>query len=123
VVIACLTVVDPIVAVLLGAVLLGEGAATPPDSWVLLVGAAFTATVGVIALARHHPDAVAARAARTGAAAGTDGTADPLPAPTQSPDTQAPDGSSPDPSGRDASSPDAPSPGALPCPEESVHRR
>ena len=37
VVIACLTVVDPIVAVLLGAVLLGEGAATParlvPAGW------------------------------------------------------------------------------------------
>lgn len=65
-VIACLTVVDPIVAVLLGAVLLGEGAATPVDTWLLLAGAAVTATVGVIALARHHPDAVAARAARTG---------------------------------------------------------
>ncbi len=66
VVIACLTVVDPIVAVLLGAVLLGEGAATPPETWFLLVGAAITATAGVIALARHHPDAVAARASRTG---------------------------------------------------------
>ena len=62
VVIACLTVVDPIVAVLLGAVLLGEGAATPRDTWLLLGGAAITATAGVIALARHHPDAVAARA-------------------------------------------------------------
>jgi drug/metabolite transporter (DMT)-like permease len=66
VVIACLTVVDPIVAVLLGAVLLGEGAATPAETWVLLAGAAFTATAGVVALARHHPDAVAARAARIG---------------------------------------------------------
>jgi drug/metabolite transporter (DMT)-like permease len=66
VVIACLTVVDPIVAVLLGAVLLGEGAATPLDTWFLLAGAAVTATAGVIALARHHPDAVAARAARIG---------------------------------------------------------
>jgi hypothetical protein len=47
-------------------VLLGEGAATPVDTWLLLAGAAVTATVGVIALARHHPDAVAARAARTG---------------------------------------------------------
>jgi hypothetical protein len=65
VVIACLTVVDPIVAVLLGAVLLGEGAATPAETWLLLVVAAATATAGVIALARHHPDAVAARAARS----------------------------------------------------------
>lgn len=64
VVIACLTVVDPIVAVLLGAVLLGEGVATPPETWFLLAGAAITATAGVTALARHHPDAAAARAAR-----------------------------------------------------------
>jgi hypothetical protein len=78
VVIACLTVVDPIVAVLLGAVLLGEGAATPLDTWFLLTGAAVTATAGVIALARHHPDAVAARAAR-----GEPGTATgPLPRPS-----------------------------------------
>jgi drug/metabolite transporter (DMT)-like permease len=84
VVIACLTVVDPIVAVLLGAVLLGEGAATPVDTWLLLAGAAVTATAGVIALARHHPDAAAARAARIqqGAAA------PPLPAPSPPPDAQ-----------------------------------
>ena len=66
VVIACLTVVDPIVAVLLGAVLLGEGSATPAETWLLLVTAAVIATAGVVALARHHPDAVAARAARAG---------------------------------------------------------
>jgi drug/metabolite transporter (DMT)-like permease len=76
VVIACLTVVDPIVAVLLGAVLLGEGVATPAETWLLLAGAAITATAGVIALARHHPDAAAARAARTGPGAA----AHPLPA-------------------------------------------
>lgn len=63
VVIACLTVVDPIVAVLLGAVLLGEGAATPAETWLLLIGAATAATAGVVALARHHPDA-AGRMAR-----------------------------------------------------------
>lgn len=62
VVIACLTVVDPIVAVLLGAVLLGEGAATPAETWLLLIGAAAAATVGVVGLARHHPD-VASRSA------------------------------------------------------------
>lgn len=65
VVIACLTVVDPIVAVVLGAVLLGEGAATPPDTWLMLFAAAVTATAGVVALARHHPDA-AARSASIG---------------------------------------------------------
>ena len=63
VVIACLTVVDPIVAVLLGAVLLGEGAATPAGTWLLLVSAAAAATAGVVALARHHPDAAQRRAA------------------------------------------------------------
>jgi hypothetical protein len=63
VVIACLTVVDPIVAVLLGAVLLGEGAATPAAIWLLMVAAAAAATAGVVALARHHPDAAGRRAA------------------------------------------------------------
>jgi drug/metabolite transporter (DMT)-like permease len=81
VVIACLTVVDPIVAVLLGAVLLGEGAATPLDTWMVLAGAAVTATAGVIALARHHPDAAAARAARLGPGAA----ARPVPAPQPPP--------------------------------------
>jgi drug/metabolite transporter (DMT)-like permease len=65
VVVACLTVVDPIVAVLLGALLLGEGADTPVATWFLLGGAAVAAAVGVLVLARLHPDAVAARAART----------------------------------------------------------
>jgi drug/metabolite transporter (DMT)-like permease len=57
VVVACLTVVDPIVAVLLGVVLLGEGAQTPAGTWMLLIGAGLAATAGVVALARHHPDA------------------------------------------------------------------
>ena len=38
--------------------LLGEGAATPAATWPLLVTAAIAATAGVLALARHHPDAV-----------------------------------------------------------------
>jgi CBS domain containing-hemolysin-like protein len=64
-VVACLTVVDPIVAVLLGSLLLGEGADTPVATWFLLGGAAVAAAVGVLVLARLHPDAVAARAARS----------------------------------------------------------
>jgi drug/metabolite transporter (DMT)-like permease len=64
VVVACLTVVDPIVAVLLGALLLGEGADTPVATWFLLGGAALAASAGVVTLARLHPDAVAARAAQ-----------------------------------------------------------
>jgi drug/metabolite transporter (DMT)-like permease len=59
VVVACLTVVDPIVAVLLGVVLLGEGAQTPTGTWVLLITAGLVAAAGVVALARHHPDAAA----------------------------------------------------------------
>jgi hypothetical protein len=97
VVIACLTVVDPIVAVLLGAVLLGEGTATPTDTWFVLAGAAITATAGVIALARHHPDAAAARAARLGPGAA----AAPLQAPQAQPST----------------------PDAQPRPADPVHRR
>lgn len=65
VVVACLTVVDPMVAVLLGALLLGEGADTPLATWLLLGGAALAAAAGVLVLARLHPDAVAARAARS----------------------------------------------------------
>jgi drug/metabolite transporter (DMT)-like permease len=66
-VVACLTVVDPVVAVVLGAVLLGEGAATPAALWAVLGLAAAAAALGVVTLARHHPDAVAARAARAAA--------------------------------------------------------
>ncbi|MDN5859888.1 MAG: hypothetical protein L0H84_14830 [Pseudonocardia sp.] len=63
VVVACMTVVDPIVAVLLGVVLLGEGAAIPLTTWLLMLAAAALATAGVVALASHHPDALARRAA------------------------------------------------------------
>jgi hypothetical protein len=73
VVIACLTVVDPIVAVLLGTMLLQEGAATPAETWLLMVMAAAAATAGVVVLARHHPDAAERRAVRRAVA--------PLPAP------------------------------------------
>lgn len=54
-VIAGLTVVDPIVAVVIGIVVLGEAAAAP--AWVLVafvvIGA--VAVWGVVGLARHHP--------------------------------------------------------------------
>jgi drug/metabolite transporter (DMT)-like permease len=66
VVIACLTVVDPIVAVILGAVLLGEGAATPPPVFLLLAAAAVAAAVGVVGLAKHHPDAAGRGPGRPG---------------------------------------------------------
>ena len=57
VVVACLTVVDPIVAVLFGVALLGEGNATSPAHWAVLIAAALAATGGVGVLARHHPEA------------------------------------------------------------------
>lgn len=57
VVVASLTVVDPIVAVLLGAVLLGEGAQTPFGLWFVMGAATAAAVAGVITLAKHHPDA------------------------------------------------------------------
>ena len=54
-VIAGLTVVDPLIAVLIGMVILGEAAAAPP--WVLVIfGVAGAVAVwGVIGLARYHP--------------------------------------------------------------------
>lgn len=68
VVIACLTVVDPIVAVLLGVLLLGESpAASGLEAAVLLICAA-AAAAGVVSLARYHPDARRARAAARAAA-------------------------------------------------------
>jgi hypothetical protein len=70
VVVACLTVVDPIVAVLFGIFLLGEGRDTPPATWAQLAVAAVVAVAGVAVLARHHPDAAARRAEQAGNAAG-----------------------------------------------------
>jgi drug/metabolite transporter (DMT)-like permease len=64
VVVACLTVVDPIVAVLFGVVLLGEGNATSPAHWAVLIAAAIAATAGVGVLARHHPEATTRDRAR-----------------------------------------------------------
>ena len=65
VVVACLTVVDPIVAVLFGVALLGEGNATSPAHWAVLIVAALAATAGVGVLARHHPEATSPPPART----------------------------------------------------------
>ena len=64
VVVACLTVVDPIVAVLFGIVLLGEGNATSAGHWAVLIAAALAASIGVGLLARHHPEATTRARAR-----------------------------------------------------------
>jgi hypothetical protein len=59
VVVSCLTVVDPVVAVLFGVILLGEGNAISPAQWAVLSTAAVGGIVGVAVLARHHPEAAA----------------------------------------------------------------
>ncbi|MEM6108058.1 hypothetical protein AAHS21_17695 [Mycobacterium sp. 050272] len=59
VVVSCLTVVDPVVAVLFGVILLGEGTAICPAQWAVLSTAAIGAVAGVAVLARHHPEAIA----------------------------------------------------------------
>jgi len=55
VVLACLTVVDPMVAVLIGLVLLGEGALLAPLNLVGMAACGLAAAGGVVALARSHP--------------------------------------------------------------------
>lgn len=57
VVLACVTVTDPFVAVLIGLMLLGEGKHMDPLTGFGMAAAAVVATVGVFVLARHHPDA------------------------------------------------------------------
>lgn len=54
-VIAGLTVIDPLIAVLIGVTVLGEAAATPPWAIIVYAGAGALAVTGVFQLARHHP--------------------------------------------------------------------
>ncbi|GAY10616.1 hypothetical protein [Pseudonocardia sp. N23] len=60
-VVATLTVVDPVVAVGLGIALLGEGAATGLPAALGMAGCAVVAAGGVLVLSRHHPDALRRR--------------------------------------------------------------
>ncbi|POH60534.1 DMT family transporter [Arthrobacter glacialis] len=63
-VIAGLTVIDPIVGIAIGIAILGElRDDVPPVVAIAMAGAAILAIVGVIALSRHHPDVVKQRAA------------------------------------------------------------
>lgn len=63
-VIAGLTVIDPIVGISIGITILGElSDYVPPVVAVAMGGAAILAIVGVIALSRHHPDVVKRRKA------------------------------------------------------------
>lgn len=61
VVVACLTMADPFFAVAVGALLLGEGAATPLPVAAAQLGLAAVAAAGVAMLARFHPDATTRR--------------------------------------------------------------
>jgi hypothetical protein len=61
VVVGCTTVVDPLVAVGLGATMLGEGTATAANAAIGLVVLAAVALGAALVLAERHPDAVAAR--------------------------------------------------------------
>jgi len=54
-VIAGLTVVDPIIAVTIGIVVLGEAATAPPIAAVLFLVAGAVAVAGVFQLAKHQP--------------------------------------------------------------------
>lgn len=61
-VIAGLTVIDPIIGIAIGITILGElQAQVPPVIAISMAGAASLAIVGVIALSRHHPDVVKRR--------------------------------------------------------------
>ena len=63
-VIAGLTVIDPIVGIAIGIAILGElRDDVPPVVAIAMGGAAILAIVGVIALSRHHPDVVKRRKA------------------------------------------------------------
>ncbi len=64
-VIAGLTVIDPIVAVLLGALILGEAADSDVASILGMAAFGALACASVVLLSRHHPDAVEAERRRS----------------------------------------------------------
>nr|WP_240482281.1 DMT family transporter [Microbacterium sediminis] len=74
-VIAGLTVIDPIVAVLIGALVLGEAAHAPLWALFVFVGAGVVASIGVFLLARHHPQVIS-ESQKLGIARGSDGGVD-----------------------------------------------
>ncbi|WP_287932298.1 DMT family transporter [Arthrobacter sp.] len=62
-VIAGLTVIDPMIGIAIGITILGElRPDVPPVVAISMAGAALLAIVGVVALSRHHPDVVKRRA-------------------------------------------------------------
>ncbi|WP_344820449.1 DMT family transporter [Microbacterium soli] len=71
-VIAGLTVIDPIVAVLIGALVLGEADAAPVPVLIMFVVAGAIAVFGVFGLARYHPQ-VLSESQELGIRRGSDG--------------------------------------------------
>ena len=63
-VIAGLTVVDPIFAVVLGSVVLGEAAGAPPPVVLLMSATGVVACAAVVVLSRYHPDVIERERAR-----------------------------------------------------------
>ncbi|MBC7591708.1 MAG: multidrug DMT transporter permease [Salinibacterium sp.] len=58
-VVAGLTVIDPIVAVAIGIVVLGEASGAPPWAILAFIAAGGCAVWGVVSLSRHHPQVLA----------------------------------------------------------------
>ncbi|MFK3678951.1 DMT family transporter [Microbacterium sp. NPDC090218] len=95
-VIAGLTVVDPLVAVVIGMVVLGEAAAAPPWVMVIFAIAGAIAVWGVVGLARYHPQVLSESqelgigrgSSSTGSAQGASDAA----GPTQATSTEHPEG-------------------------------
>lgn len=65
VVLASLTVVDPMIAVIVGLVLLGEGANLSSSSLTAMIIFGLLAAVGVVALAKTHPEVAIRKQSRT----------------------------------------------------------
>ncbi|MBQ3359807.1 DMT family transporter [Microbacterium sp. 22179] len=87
-VIAGLTVVDPLIAVLIGMVILGEAAAAPPWALVIYGVAGAIAVYGVVNLARYHPQ-VLSESQEIGITRGSDsGTATTNPGAEQAPGSE-----------------------------------
>lgn len=71
-VIAGLTVIDPMVGIAIGITILGEARANPPALVVIaMVIAAASAVVGVVMLSRYHPDVINRRAEKRHAKSAT----------------------------------------------------
>jgi drug/metabolite transporter (DMT)-like permease len=78
-VIAGLTVVDPIVAVLIGLLVLGEASSAPLWAYLGFLAAGALAVWGVVQLARFHPQVVLSNSQEVPIARGSDGQGDPAP--------------------------------------------